>query len=429
MHFLREIVAAQAAGIPRGIPSICSANEFVIEAALARALHSGSPVLIEATCNQVNQFGGYMGMRPAEFRAYVHRIAARVGLPAERIILGGDHLGPNPWRREPAAAAMGKAAALVREYVQAGFTKIHLDASMPLGDDPGGETGIEPRTAAARGAELCRAAEEAARPLATKPVYVIGTEVPAPGGSREAESGVAVTKPAHFEETVELARRMFASQGLEAAWERVIAVVVQPGVEFGGETVQEYQRERCRDLIAAGRKRPELVFEGHSTDYQRAGVLKEMVEDGIAVLKVGPGLTFALREAVFALADMEYELWSRREPDRLSRLKETLDRAMLAAPDDWRPYYPGDEATAALARKYSLFDRCRYYWSKPEVQAALGRLLSNLEERQPPLSLVSQYLPVQYRKIREGRLHNTPRLLIRDRIDEVLADYAYATMT
>ena len=66
-------------------------------------------MLIEATCNQVNQDGGYTGMTPADFRAFVEGIADRVGFARERLILGGDHLGPNPWRSLPAAEALDRA--------------------------------------------------------------------------------------------------------------------------------------------------------------------------------------------------------------------------------------------------------------------------------------------------------------------------------
>ena len=53
-------------GIRCGIPSYCSANELVLEIALRRAKELNKPVLIEATANQVNQFGGYTGMKPAD---------------------------------------------------------------------------------------------------------------------------------------------------------------------------------------------------------------------------------------------------------------------------------------------------------------------------------------------------------------------------
>ena len=93
------------------------------------------PILIEATCNQVNQDGGYTGMTPADFRDFVHALADEAGIDRRRIVLGGDHLGPNPWKALSARDAMAKARDLVRAYVEAGFTKIHLDASMACADD------------------------------------------------------------------------------------------------------------------------------------------------------------------------------------------------------------------------------------------------------------------------------------------------------
>ncbi|MDR1745331.1 MAG: class II D-tagatose-bisphosphate aldolase, non-catalytic subunit, partial [Planctomycetota bacterium] len=121
----------------RGISSVCSAHPMSLEAGVAAALRDDAPLLVEATSNQVDQFGGYTGMVPAAFRKWVEEFAGRLGLPGERLILGGDHLGPNPWRKEPAVQAMDKAGELVRQYAAAGFTKIHLDCSMALGGDAG----------------------------------------------------------------------------------------------------------------------------------------------------------------------------------------------------------------------------------------------------------------------------------------------------
>ncbi|HCO50314.1 MAG TPA: hypothetical protein DIT21_02720, partial [Oscillibacter sp.] len=84
-----------------------------------------------------NQFGGYTGMTPADFVSFCRKIASRTGLDEERLIFGGDHLGPLVWSAEEEEAAMEKAEALVRAYAAAGVQKIHIDASMRLGsDDP-----------------------------------------------------------------------------------------------------------------------------------------------------------------------------------------------------------------------------------------------------------------------------------------------------
>lgn len=403
-----------------GLPSICSAHPAV----LAQALQPGSQpaVLIESTCNQVNQFGGYTGMTPADFAAYVHQIAASTGISPAKVILGGDHLGPNVWQDEPAEQAMQKSFDLVRAYVRAGYTKLHLDCSMRLGDDPSGPPA--PELVARRAADLATAAEEAARqwgaPAALR--YVIGSEVPVPGGAQVKEEGVAVTQAADVAKTLALHRQAFSERGLHSAWERVIAVVVQPGVEFGDDFVLAYQPEQARQLSTFIRSQG-LVYEAHSTDYQTPAALRNLVRDRFAILKVGPGLTFAYREAIFALAMIENELLS---PADRSNLMQVLDDCMLREPGYWRKYYQGSPSEQAFKRKYSLSDRVRYYWVQPAVQRALERLLANLSSEPLPLSLASQFAEREKASLCEQNIPLTPANLISARISFVLEDYRNA---
>ena len=107
---LAEIGCRRAANEAVGITSICSAHPVVIEAALRHGQRRSADVLIEATCNQVNQDGGYTGMTPGDFRAFVESIARDVGFDPSRLILGGDHLGPNPWKHLPVEDALDKAS-------------------------------------------------------------------------------------------------------------------------------------------------------------------------------------------------------------------------------------------------------------------------------------------------------------------------------
>lgn len=395
----RALVLAQKGAGARGITSVCSSHPFVLRAAIAQARDDGQPALIESTVNQVNQFGGYTGMRPADFAARVRAVADEVRLPPRRLVLGADHLGPWPWRAEGADAAMAKARTLAAESVAAGYAKLHLDASMPLAGDPTDAHGmIDAGLIAEREAALADAAERAAASGAGSPggeggpVYVIGTEVPRPGGSTD-DGEIAPTPAAEMRGTVEDCRAAFAARGLDSAWERVVAVVVQPGVEFGDRHVHVYRRERARELCTAARGLPGIVLEGHSTDYQPARSLRELVEDGVAILKVGPALTFAMREALFGLELIEGELFEADGGVGRSNLRETLDQAMRDDPSHWRLYYRGDAREQLLARRYSLLDRCRYYWSVPDVEASVGRLMANLANKRPPRGLVSQYLP------------------------------------
>jgi len=413
-----------------GVYSICSANRFVLQAGILQARRDDSLLLIESTSNQVNQFGGYTGQTPAQFVEFVREIALAMDFPARKIVFGGDHLGPNVWRKENPASAMEKAAELVRACVLAGYTKIHLDASMRLAGDPGDSSDpLAEEIVSERAAELCRAAEGAHAQLAAgspPPLYVIGTEVPIPGGELSNAKAPEITTVKNASRTSEMAKRVFEARGLESAWERVVAMVVQPGVEFGDAKAFPYQPERTRELSNLVGRGWRGVYEAHSTDYQSPQALQEMVRDHFAILKVGPWLTFAFREAVFALAAMEEEWLGGRKNVALSQVRECLEEAMLAHPEHWQGYYHGDEAQLRFARKYSLSDRSRYYWPQPNVDAALRRLIQNLMSYPPPVSLVSQFLPNQTAGAQVGAVSTNPVDLIHSKILEVIEHYASA---
>ena len=415
---LAALPRRRRAGERAGIASICSAHPLVIEAALRHGKARGSDVLIEATCNQVNHQGGYTGMTPSRFRALVETIAARVEFPPDRLILGGDHLGPNPWKHLPAAEAMREAAAMVAAYAEAGFVKLHLDTSMGCAGEPAAP---DDEVIAARAADLAAVAEAAAaRAGARAPLYVIGTEVPVPGGALEALEHLQVTRPEDAVRTVEIHRRAFAKLGLEAAFARAIGIVVQPGVEFGNADVVAYQPEAASRLVAALEELPQFVFEAHSTDYQPTGALARLVEDGFAILKVGPWLSFALREAYYGLSHIAEYLAP--DPSRAS-LPSVMERLMLEAPAHWEKYYPGGADEQKLQRHFSLSDRIRYYWANPTAEAATARLMSALGDRPIPAPLIGQYLG----KLEASTVAPTAPNLLYASVERVLEAYARAT--
>jgi len=399
--YLDEIVAAQKRGEAKGITSICSAHPYVIR----QALQVFEYPLLEATCNQVNQFGGYTGMTPKDFVAYVKAMTEDIGISFERVVLGGDHLGPNVWRNEPAESAMQKSEIMIRDYVKAGFTKIHLDCSMKLADDPQGELDVE--IIAKRAARLAKIAEQSGD---KKLRYIIGTEVPIPGGATEHEDGVSVTKVEDVKQTIEVTREAFLGEGLESAWERIVGVVVQPGVEFGDDFVLPYLPEKAKELSRFIESQL-MIYEAHSTDYQTRDALANLVRDHFAILKVGPGLTFAFREAVFALAMMEDELIAKEER---SNLIQVLDDVMMKHPEHWVKYYRGSEAEQAFKRKYSLSDRARYYWTQSEVQGAFKRLMKNLGTATLPYALLRQFV---------GRTNMNSIQVIQETIGYFMEDY------
>ena len=422
MHVLLDLIARHKQGHASGVTSICSAHPIVIEASLRHAQRSGQAfVLFEATCNQVNQDGGYTGMTPTNFVDFVHAIADRVGFDHARIALGGDHLGPNPWTALNAAAAMDKAEVMVAAYVAAGFRKIHLDCSMACNGDP------EPLPEAEivrRAVRLCQAAESAhAQAGGDAPVYVIGTEVPVPGGATESIDGLAVTTPQAALATIEAHRHAFIAAGLQPAWQRVIASVVQPGVEFDHHNVVGYQPQKARELSHAITDVPGMVFEAHSTDYQTRDALGALVRDHFAILKVGPGLTFALREALWALDAIEKE-WI--EDARRARLRDVALTRMREQPGYWQRYYHSEGHGLTVDLQYSLSDRIRYYWPDLMIEKARQHLFDNLRANPPPISLISQFLPHALHALRIGIATRDPLSLTMSHISAALDDYHHA---
>ena len=407
---IKDLIAQNRSGAGIGLPCFCTANEQVLQAVLAYAAKTGSPTIIEATCNQVNQEGGYTGMTPSDFMAWLKDMAGDANVPMDQLILGGDHLGPNPWKSEPLETAMEKARELVKLYVEAGFTKIHLDASMACGGEPNPTF----KQIAERAANLCAVAEAHA-PDPEKLIYVIGTEVPIPGGETDEPDALDVTSVERFQDTIDTHKVAFTDLGLEAAWDRIVSVVTQPGVDFGHTSIYPFAPAKAQNLSAAILTAPGLTYEAHSTDYQSTDALAELVNNHFFFLKVGPELTFRFREAVWALADLEEALGLENPSD----IRDVIASVMTEKPGDWQDYYNGTESEIERLKIYSYSDRIRYYWAQPDVTLALKTLLSNISDVDLPETLVSQsFMGIQF-----GEIPTDPDELIEQHIQRCVGRY------
>lgn len=426
---IKKILEKRISNKSIGIASFCTANSIVIETILEYTKDFEDYVLIEATANQVNQFGGYTNMTPTDFVNYIHNIADKVGFSKDRIILGADHFGPLVWADKSEDEAMVNAKELLRQAVLAGYIKIHLDTSMRLGSDDV-DIKLSDEIIAKRGVELYKVCEEAFKerckeiPNAIHPVYVIGSEVPIPGGEFE-ENILQITKVDDFKNTIHAYEKIFKENGLNNAWEHIVAVVVQPGVEFSNTDIHLYDRTKSTKLSNVLIDYPNLVFEGHSTDYQTSIKLKEMVEDGVAILKVGPALTFALRESLFSLSIME-ELLIKNENERANFI-EFLDKIMVENPKDWEKYYIGSENEKELSRKYSFSDRSRYYLSREDIESNIELLFKNIDSIEFPVGMIKQFFPSAFNKIINNEMSLNSRNLVKSNIINVIKDYEYAT--
>lgn len=410
MSLIHELIARNRAGEPIGMPCFCTANEHVLRAVLSYAASTGFPTVIEATCNQVNQEGGYTGMTPQDFMSWLRDMSSDAGVPMDQLIVGGDHLGPNPWKSEPIDQAMAKARELVRLYVEAGFTKIHLDASMACG----GESNPTFAQIAERAADLCAVAEAHA-PDNSKLVYIIGTEVPIPGGETEEPDTLDVTSVERFQDTIQTHRDAWSARSLNEAWNRIVSVVTQPGVDFGHTSVYSFMSEKAQPLADAILAEPHLTFEAHSTDYQTTQALADLVRSHFFFLKVGPELTFRFREAVFALASIAKQVGG----DAMSDVPGVLESQMTANPGYWKDYYSGTDEELRTLRTFSYSDRIRYYWSDPNVASALGALMGVLKSKPTPETIISQ----AFTGLEFGEISTDPSALIEHHVQRCVSRY------
>lgn len=422
-HWLFKLKERHLLGHSPGMFAVCSAHPVVLVSAMEKARAADQFLLVEATANQVNQFGGYTGMTPEGYIDHLNRLAREKGLPARRVLVGADHLGPHLWRGLPAEEAMPLTETLVRRCVSAGFVKIHLDTGACCATDSGPVLPLE--LAAMRAAELCAAAEAEAElaGLQHRPLYVIGNETPLPGGDLKENTDLTLTDPQQLKDALDAFQQAFYRKGLQEAWLRILAVVVQPGVEFGDRKVAEYQPAQASVLSAAHARLPAgMTYEVHATDYQEPKALKQMVDDHFTLLKVGPCLTFALRKTLYALGEIEAALPGVTSP---ACLPEVMERLMVAHPFHWHSHFQGSEEELHDLRHHSLRDRIRYYWSHPEAREAVAGLLRNLR-RPIPQSLLKEHLPDLYDDIVGKSLHAHPEAIAKLSVSKALEGYTSA---
>lgn len=416
MPDLRQIIARNRAGEAIAIPSVCTAHPDALEASLTLAETLDRPIVVEATSNQVNQDGGYTGLTPAAFIRFVTDIAARADVSRTRILFGGDHLGPQAWRKLPAEQAMDKAHQMVADYAAAGFTKIHLDCSEGCAGEP---AQLPDEITATRSAALAATALQHAPDPRTL-LFVIGTEVPPPGGARADDHGdIPPTTPESTKAT--LAAHCDAFQAAQIPLDRIGGLVVQPGVEFSPMEVHHLPLARDPHLLDALKDWPGLCLEAHSTDYQHAEAYPRLARLGFAFQKVGPALTFAWREALYALDTIRTQNGWASGPS----LAETMEQVMLANPAHWQAHIHGTSADPRTERHFGLADRIRYYWPATRAQEAVQNLLADLDGKRMPDPMLLAHFRADEIATARAKAYPLPRALALARVQTALSPYFF----
>jgi D-tagatose-bisphosphate aldolase class II non-catalytic subunit len=414
MPDLRQIIARNRAGEAIAIPSVCTAHPDALEASLTLAEALDQPIVVEATSNQVNQDGGYTGLKPADFISFVRDIAQKSHVAHERILFGGDHLGPQAWRKLPADEAMTKAHRMVADYAAAGFTKIHLDCSEGCAGEP---AQLPDAITATRSAALAATALQHA-PDPNELLFVIGTEVPPPGGARTDDHGdIPPTTPHSAKATLDAHAEAFTAANIPL--DLIGGLVVQPGVEFSPMEVHHLPLARDPGLLTALKDWPNLCLEAHSTDYQHPEAYPRLAQLGFAFQKVGPALTFAWREALYALDTIRAQNGWSTGPS----LPDVMEEVMLANPAHWQAHIHGQDPR--LQRHFGFADRIRYYWPDPKAQAAVGRLISDLQDKRlPDPLLLAHFRDTEIATARASH-YPLPRALALARVQTTLRPYFF----
>jgi D-tagatose-1,6-bisphosphate aldolase subunit GatZ/KbaZ len=421
--WLIDIMKANCRGERKGIYAVESQNSTVIEAYLRQALADGSPALFEISAELLDPHRQSGKILPDDFIAKVKRNVLKIGFPRDRLFFGVNDLSPSLWKDESVETALKKTCAFISDLVSLGFNKLGIHAGVRLKGDPADKL-LPQEVIIAREAVLYQAAEQAAAALPDeeKPLYVIDVH---PGQGMTEDQKNMVCK-----EDVEIAAERFdraaAAAGPPEMKERflVVRIFLSPG--YNSEKVIPFDSSLLKELGECVHERKLVVLWARQADFQSQMVLDQLVDNHFAFLSVGPELTYTMREALFSMAMMENETMIGKPGVYLSNFIIELDRAMQSAPRHWQKYYTGNGFEQLIARKYSLYDRSRFYWEDKEVRKMKKRLFDNLIEYPVPLTVLRQFMPCQYERVAAGELENKPDALVMDAVRRALRRYSRA---
>ena len=306
-----------------GVTSVCTAHPIVIEAALSLGASHGQARPHRGDL-QSGQPGGRLHRHDAgRFPRDSSRPLRRASVfDPSRIILGGDHLGPNPWKHLPADEAMQRAKTMIDAYARAGFAKLHLDTSMGCAGEPAALARRSDRWARRR------LGQSRGRRRGKRASLRFTSSAPK-SPCREARStrwtALEVTRPEAALRTVEVHQKAFSDAGLEAAFARAIGVVVQAGRRVRQRRSHSLQAREGGAPHGSVGEAAGLCLRSALDGLSAGGLLSTLwCRDGFAILKVGPWLTFALREALYGL-------------DCIARVSRSCAERMTVSRRRWKP--------------------------------------------------------------------------------------------
>lgn len=345
--------------LKQSLPSFCTSNFDVLKIILIFIKFNRLPVLIESTSNQVNQEGGYSGLRPSQFASKLKSLARLININKKSLIIGGDHLGPLPWKDLTSKKAIEKSKILIKECLRAKYEKIHLDTAIKCKDDKY----MDKDTTIKRCDEILNSFSSNE---INKKFIVVGTEVPIAGGSNLLKP--ILTSFKSIKEEIEMYSTIFKNK-------KKYALVIEPGIGFANFKVVKVKFKKLNKILSFSKKM-NFAYEAHSTDYQSISSLKKLVKNNFKFLKVGPELTYLFSKAVFEMERIEKEKFK----NNYSNIKKTILNEMKKSNKYWKNYYSGSNKYINFLKTNSYLDRMRYYWDKKNVVNAKNKLFLNINK-------------------------------------------------
>ena len=343
----------------KALPSFCTANFDVIESIFYYCNINKLPCLIECTSNQVNQDGGYTSNTPKLFVNKINNLRKKIKLKQSQLFLGGDHLGPLPWKNNTNKIALKKSVKLINSFLNEKFDKIHVDTSIKCKNDKSiNNEIIFDRTCKILSSTIIK------KKINDK-FLVIGTEVPLSGSNDDKKVIITSIKKIKIEalnfknflESLHLKKKIFG-------------LVIEPGMKYMNTSIKKpiFTKFLHKKKFS---KMNNFVFEAHSTDYQPKKILLKLVDNNFKFLKVGPELTFNYSRSLFFMNKIENKFFKNLTSD----IKKNILLSMKQNNTYWKEYYDKNNDLLFLNSK---LDRSRYYLNTKIVKNSLRILKNNI---------------------------------------------------
>ena len=343
----------------KALPSFCTANIDVLKSIMFFCNLKKLPCLIECTSNQVNQDGGYTNKTPKKFIKEISNLRKKIKLSKNRLFIGGDHLGPLPWKKKNKQLAIKNSIKLIESFLKEKFCKIHIDTSIKCRDDKifNNEIIFERTKQILENIKIKKRINDK--------FLIIGSEVPI-SGSGDNKRVVLTTKKQIKNECIKF-RQVLKGSKLDK--NRKFGLVVEPGMKYMHKFLKKPNLKNFSDKKIFSEKN-NFVFEAHSTDYQPFSILKKLVDNNFKFLKVGPELTYNYSRSLFFMERLEKKLKKKR-----SLIKINIINSMKKKNKYWLGYYKANKVNLFLESK---LDRMRYYLNNQKVINSINILKKNI---------------------------------------------------